>query len=240
MPAIKRKRVYAYNSAAKRTKSSKAVVRTTPRSNIMLRGLSTRKMYPTLPKLRTSVRYFSSRVTLTLPAGGLTTTHIFSANGLYDPDITGIGHQAIGFDQMMLLYDHYTVVGSKIVVDFRNDDTANPCNVGIRVADSTTAITDPQEWVENGYNNFKLLNIAPEWPTVTRLSEAVDIAGYLGRKDALADSQLKGSSAANPLEQVYFHCSAFTLGPVDGSTVTIQATIEFDVIFHERKAVGTS
>jgi len=242
MPGLKRKLTYGRrkSSSSKKARVPSAMRRTTPRTNVMVSRLSTRKMYPTLPSLRTTVRYFTGIRNLNGGAGGIAAAHVFSSNGLYDPDITGTGHQAIGFDQLMLMYDHYTVVGSKIVVDFRNDDTANPYNVGIRVADSTTVITDTQEWVENGYNNYKLLNIGPSTPCVTRMSEQVDIAKYLGRKDALADSQLKGTAASNPAEQVFFHVSAFTLGGVDGAQISFQACLEFDVIFHERKAVATS
>lgn len=240
MPAVKRKRVYAYPKAFKKTKVPMAMRRTTPRANVMVPSLSTRRLYPTLQTMRTTVRYFTGLFNLNGAAGGLAVAHVFSANGLYDPDITGIGHQPGGFDQLMVLYDHYTVVGSKIVVDCRNDDTTNPYTIGIRVSDDVGVLTDRLQWVENGYNNYKLLNNAPNMPCIARLSEQVDVAKFLGRKDALADSQLKGSAATNPLEQVFFHVSAFTLGNVDGGGMSLQACIEYDVIFHERKAVATS
>lgn len=43
-------------------------------------------------------------------------SYYFSANSLFDPDRTGIGHQPMGFDQLMDLYDHFTVIGAKLTL----------------------------------------------------------------------------------------------------------------------------
>lgn len=43
--------------------------------------------------------------------------HVFSANGLYDPDVTSTGNQPRLFDQYMALYNHYTVVAAAISVE---------------------------------------------------------------------------------------------------------------------------
>ena len=56
---------------------------------------------------------YSDQITLN-PAAGTVSKHVFSANGLFDPNITGVGHQPRGFDQYMALYNHYTVIGARI------------------------------------------------------------------------------------------------------------------------------
>lgn len=242
MPGYKRKRVSAKPSkssdASKRKKRFET--RLIPRRGIMSNYLSKTLLSPFPVQLRATMRYFSQSFTLNGGAGGLAANHVFSANGCYDPDISGVGHQVVGFDQMTPIYDHYTVVGAKLVMDIRNDDTANPYNVGIRVSDTNSTLTDPRQIVENGYNTYKLLNFGPNQPCVARLSLSVDIAKYLGRKDVLADAELKGTAGSNPTEQVYFHCFAFTLGAIDGGDITAQACIEYDVIWHERVAVSVS
>ena len=45
---------------------------------------------------------------------------VFSGNGLYDPDVSGVGHQPLGFDQWMTLYNRYRVYASRIVVNVVN------------------------------------------------------------------------------------------------------------------------
>jgi hypothetical protein len=50
------------------------------------------------------------------PGVGGIAVHKFRANGLYDPDFTGTGHQPSNFDRLALIYDRYTVLGAKITV----------------------------------------------------------------------------------------------------------------------------
>lgn len=48
--------------------------------------------------------------------------YTFAGNSLFDPDITGVGHQPLGFDQWSTFYNKYTVYGSKIKAAFCNVD----------------------------------------------------------------------------------------------------------------------
>lgn len=50
------------------------------------------------------------------PAAGGIATQIFRANGAYDPDQTGVGHQPANFDTWATHYDAMTVLGGKCTV----------------------------------------------------------------------------------------------------------------------------
>lgn len=45
---------------------------------------------------------------------GVQTYNLFSANSIYDPDATGVGHQPLGHDQWNAFYEKYMVYGSSI------------------------------------------------------------------------------------------------------------------------------
>jgi len=56
-------------------------------------------------KTTRALRY-SDYFQLTTTSGAVS-TYVFAANGLYDPNITGTGHQPMGFDQLLQFYNHY-------------------------------------------------------------------------------------------------------------------------------------
>ncbi len=52
-------------------------------------------------------------------------SHNFSCNGIFDPDITGTGHQPLLRDQYALLYGAYRVLSSKITVTLYGGTTTS-------------------------------------------------------------------------------------------------------------------
>lgn len=54
--------------------------------------------------------------------------YAFRANGIYDPDFTGTGHQPMGYDQWNQFYKRYIVIGSR-------------CRVNVQPYNLTTAAT---------------------------------------------------------------------------------------------------
>lgn len=66
------------------------------------------------PKLMVKLRYVD---TITLnPASAAMASHVFRANSIFDPDLTGTGHQPLLHDTYALLYTRYRVMSSKIKV----------------------------------------------------------------------------------------------------------------------------
>lgn len=233
MPGIivrpRRRRVTAYKPRKRQRRNAPV-----PTRAIMSLRQNPRRVFPEKRQHRTTLRYFGNFISINPGIGGVAAAHVFSANGLYDPDITGTGHQPVGFDELMALYDHYTVIGSKIRVYFQNNDTSNAQFAAVVVRDRTTVSTDTREIVENGYISMCHLATFGTGGDKGQSANSVDLSKFLGRSNALSDSQLKGSVSANPAEQVYYHVTAFPVGQVDSTTVTANVVIDYDVIFHEK------
>lgn len=159
----------------------------------------------------------------------------FSANGLYDPDITYTGHQPMYFDQMSALYNHFSVISSRItmkgsaltnggvitsVVGITNDDNANVTyvNSAFLVEDNTKH----SAWAITGGINGAVVNLRSNW-------KHRDVFGG----NLLANTQNQGTSSANPAEQSYYN---IWLEATDRSTTcNFQAMveIEYDTIWTE-------
>jgi len=163
---------------------------------------------------------------------------VFSANGLFDPDISGTGHQPMGFDQMMLSYNHYTVTGAKITLTCKNANTSSP-TVGIFVAPSTTPITVIDTILEFGMLEFDTLDPMGSYGGNKNLVSACSIRKVQGVRDVIDVTDLAGNSAANPVEQTYFHVQVWNAA---GSTalVNFDCIIEYTAIFTEPRVLSPS
>lgn len=190
--------------------------------------------------LKSQTRYFEKGLALSPPAAGNSARYVFSANGLYDPNVTGVGHQPIGFDQLMQMFDHYTVIGSRLRVDFNNNDPVNSVIVGIHLNDDKTPSLDPAITIENGSAKYTTLTPSGGDKSHTTMTLKCSPAKYLGRSRPLSDPELKGNVNQNPIEGVFYNIFACDNGFGDPTTVDFNVTLEYLVIYHEPKQLALS
>lgn len=166
----------------------------------------------------------------TLAAGvAAAATHVFSANSLFDTDVTGGGHQPRGFDQIMAMYDHYEVIGAKITALMDNPpvDTI----FAIQVRDNAAGTVNINNVMEAG--NVVYNAAIPSAGNIRPISMSVVPNKWLGRP--LHDDVLKGTSTSSPFEQINFWVSDYAINPALGSTVLCIADLEFTTLFTEPK-----
>lgn len=162
-------------------------------------------------------------------AGG----YVFTANGLYDPNITGTGHQPMGFDQMMLFYEHYTVTKAKITVNFWNPDVDDSVIVGILIAPDSTIETAFSRLNENGLFVKKWINANNgSGGNKCSLTMTANIAKINGKK-IINEDDYRGDVGANPTEQSYFHLFAYNQVTVNVVNVYFECVIEYIAEFSE-------
>lgn len=161
------------------------------------------------------------------PGAAVAATHVFSCTGLYDPDVTGTGHQPLGFDQWMQFYDHYTVLGAKISVTALNNNTGDAFCVGLVVKDSLTAITEIPRLKEQS-SNYKYIARAGSKDMVS-LSRKFSTKKFFSKGHVMDDPELKGTISTNPTEQAYFHlwCCPFDEASDEG---TLRCNVQIDYI----------
>jgi len=195
---------------------------------------------------RSGILYYESDLKLA-HATGVKQDYFFTCNGLYDPNVTGTGHQPIGFDQMMLFFEHYVVVRAKMLVEFVNTNSDYPVRVGVYVSPDAVASTDHVKAMENGLIKTRIIdNDATAGGTgerIARMELDVDLPKILGKttvEELLDDSELKGSATANPTEQSYFGVTmwGFPIGTV--TEVIFSVTISYDAIFFEPRKLASS
>lgn len=185
-------------------------------------------------QLRTKLRYVESGSITT--AAGFPGTHQWTCNGLFDPNITGTGHQPMYFDQLAAIYNHYTVLKSKITVYMINTASTNAFG-GLYIEDDTTITpTRSDSMCEQNSSAFRMISSVGQATNPVVFTKSWDAVQAFG-PNPLANDNLQGSSAANPTEQQYY--TVFT-GDIAASAVTsvnLLVVIEYETVWDELKNI---
>lgn len=170
---------------------------------------------------------------------GVSGDYVFSANGMYDPNITGVGHQPSGFDQMMTFFDHYCVTGSKCTVRAASTVTA-PFYVGIALRDDNVPLlgVSLQTLFEQAGIVFKLCNYGDSSRPVTVWRNFSMRKFMRGAK--VGEAGYRGDAASNPTEQAYFHVIVCPAAGEDLAAQRILVQLDYHAVFTEAKPLATS
>lgn len=165
--------------------------------------------------------------------------YVFSANGLYDPDITSTGHQPMGFDQLMTFFQHYTVLNAQISIQVRNYlvVTGQCVEMAVAIQRSTTVLSVWDRLIEAGNVTYGCISAIPNGggPIPPWFRSRVRIADFQSVPNVLNDDTLRGTAAANPATQVYFVIYSRlpdAAGP-SSEHLFFSVTMEFDAVFTE-------
>jgi len=195
-----------------------------------------------MPIFNTAIRkrltYYDT-ATLTATSGVLN-SYVFAVNGLYDPNVTGTGHQPAGFDQMMVFFDHYVVINAKATVTWFNVSTSGVTGqVALSLNSTVTPVTDPIVLCETGFVTRDYLNVLGSDDAIKTMSLSCNVSRFQGVPQIRDDPELWGSAASNPTELSFFNLSVWD---PNAGTVTTRFTIliEFDAWFIEPRKISSS
>lgn len=179
-------------------------------------------------EFRTILRY-SQEATLNPGVGGAAATYQFMINSLYDPDYTGTGHQPMGYDQLMGLYNRYLVygVGYEITMIFGDTTASRQAVVGTHVNLSSSTSTDWTVYAENPETDFRVLESIGSQKTQTTFKGFIDIAKVYGMKRSEIETEHNfwGQTAASPTSKVYLNL--FAAGGQTTDTGAVHCYIRF-------------
>lgn len=170
----------------------------------------------------------------------------FRCNGMYDPDSSGLGHQPHGFDQLMAIYDHYTVLSSKCSATFCSTGTtaASTAVVSININDNTSGPSSVSDRQEQSNSRWRLLGPLGQNNSSVTLSKYANmrkLSGLTHTSDLLGDNNYSGNAVSDPNEQSYFEVCAQALNAGDDpAAIDVLVTIEYVAMFTERRTLTQS
>lgn len=164
----------------------------------------------------------------------------FSCNGLYDPNVTGVGHQPMYFDQLAAIYNHYTVLSSKITISAVIADTViNPVHLVCYINDDTT-VTPATIQSRMEQSTARFTTVLPSGNGRAVITNRWSATQNFG-PGAVSDPNLQGNAAANPTEQQYYTISGQVADLASSWGITaVYVVIEYDTIWQELKDIETS
>lgn len=193
-----------------------------------------------MPTTRIAKLVYADNLVITSTTGILQ-DYVFRANSIFDPDLTGVGHQPMGHDQWQGLFQHYAVLGSRISCSWNDGGTANTQSVAVGTylsAVNTTAYTDTATFIEAGKGMVRNYTGRAVRPVSTAANfSAKKFFNVSDVKDNI--DRLGALMGANPQEDALFHVFAQARsGGTESLNLTVK--IEYIVLFSEPKNLGPS
>lgn len=178
---------------------------------------------------------YAEGATINPGAAGILNTYVFSANSIYDPNVSSTGHQPLMHDQLITFYNHYCVTRSKIHVTFTpSTATIEPVStVGIKLNDvNNFSASDPDTIVEQDDTCYRMMYTGSNNPV--KLTKVYNAKTFFNIKDIKDNLDRLGSNfGANPTEQAYFMVFAGNQHAYDGAAIYINVLIEYEVLVSE-------
>jgi len=233
--ANKRKKDFSRNS--KRTKYTYHKTKNVPVKSTFKRPPFYRSIVGFPPKMTYKLKY-NDAIQLN-PSTTSLVNYQFRANSLYDPDYTSTGHQPLYFDQIINIYDHYVVIGSKIKITAnRNTSAANAARLCIYLNDDTS-ITPSSLVTASEQSTGKVTSVGIVDTVPVTLSLGFSSKKIFG-PNPLANANLKGSATTNATEEAIYTILCQSTASSGTSIIDIFVEIEYTAIFFELKDMSTS
>lgn len=183
---------------------------------------------------------YCSAVSLSDSVGGVLDLHLFSANSIFDPDVTGIGHQPLARDQWASFYNHYKVTSSRMSIKMVNETVqgGTPVVSGCYLADDTSVPTSWTTLAEAGRGSSVVTT--PANTEAHKLGTRYNSSKFF-KKQGVNQSALGALLGSSPTEQAYFVLYSQAADESSGfSAMTFVVTIDYVVQFSEPKDLEQS
>lgn len=183
------------------------------------------------------------------PGAGGIATNSFRANSIYDPDATGAGSQPSNHDRFEAIYDRYTVVGARIMVEpiYAAGTNANPSLAMVKLSELGTDLATAHaaggvnNCIEQPLSKFSSKNwgVINSWGN-KRIWSTYSQKRFFGVK-GIGTSPYSAEFGNNPTEGAFFEVAL--MSPDDASdpgAQQVRVVIEYICVFSELKLADAS
>lgn len=166
----------------------------------------------------------------------------FRANSIFDPNLTGVGHQPIGHDQWAVFYDHYVVLGAKIRVTLTQSATGaiDTCFFSLALQDTTNTMTSQTQIREQPRTAWTLIQTPYAGNASRTLSKKFSAKRFFGSKSVVTWDKLGAQMGANPTEDAIFRVFFQNMTGTSSISLIANVVIDYIVLLTEPKVLNQS
>lgn len=194
-------------------------------------------------KFSTKLRY--AEVISFPTSGGAFQTNTFRLNSLYDPNLSGVGHQPMYHDQLAAIYGKYRVKWARIRVRFEmvslpstSTGSYAPTLCGVVCSPNSSLVSSTYEaLLEQDNNMVKILGDKSSGKSEVIVTQTYSPSRDLG--NGAVDDSNSGTFGNNPSQVFYGHIFKNDL-TTNVSNVTAIVEIEYSVDVFQRNEIATS
>ncbi len=201
---------------------------------VVYRGLGMPDAFETTLMYASNGFHFASSAT---PAA-----QVFAANSVFDPDVTGTGHQPHYFDQLAAIYTEYTVLEFRAEMSISNQSTTIPANWVYLVSDSDSSSASVESLTESQYATSGIIAATGSGPaSLTVRTPPVSIVKLSGHGQAIRnDTVLSAIVSLNPADLIYFIFKMSDTSGVSSMNCYVNFKLFFRTVFRGLAVVGES
>lgn len=190
-----------------------------------------RALSPFAQRYMCKMKYAEIR-TVAGPIGGGLVQYNWNLNSIFDPNLSGIGHQPYGYDQLADLYNRYRVYRVDYAISAYNTDGSTNYSVvaAVPANEALSGSLGVSEIMENP--RAKYITQAPN-ATLKVLRGSVSLPSLAGRTKAqyMADDRYQAQWGANPAEQLVLNVMAGTISGSGGNGGSATNTMNLSISF---------
>jgi hypothetical protein len=195
------------------------------------------------PRLKVPMRYGDLITVTNSGTVGTITNYVFRLNSVYDPDLTGTGHQPYGFDELMSLYTSFTVMSCSYTITAT--ESVAKSGVSYVAAFPAAAITtNPSSLIGSILEQpfVRYTTVAGVTNPSPKISGRVDLPKFYGysRSEYRSLSLFWGSDSTNPGTDLNLFCCTAPATTSETGTVHLLVRLSYSVEFHRPRSLAPS
>lgn len=161
--------------------------------------------------------------------------YTYRGNSLFDPNLTGVGHQPMYFDQYALIYEKYRVMGAKISIRAINGTSSVAQYLILEAGTDQNLSNNVTRLLEQSRSSIsRIVPAYSQSPTyIKRYTSTRKACGLT--KSQIYDADFGADTTGSPQQLWYFNIIAAAIDSLSPADLYLMVSITYYCQFYDRK-----